>query len=254
MDNYQALQVGVYGGRGNVIPYGPGMPYVNEAAVLAALPVGSVVYDMAETVEANRMKRIRYVAELNGPDTINVNYTVDVKTGVAFEFLFRDNIAGVSATSVFFRLTNVSTTRVFVFTDSSGRAAAQLRQVDGDTIFGTATKTGNINDGNWHKIRLAFTSTRLTVSIDGDAGTPFDISGWTGNTITLYTHIDNTADVRPCQAAESKVFAGGSLVQYIKMDESSGTTLANTANPSNPATLSDATAHAKTCVPLSLGG
>lgn len=246
-----------------IIPYGPGMQYANEAAVIAAFPVGTPVYDMAETVEANRMKRIRYVVELNGPDLLTLPIlstdlrflpweiewvcndlaTAQVGLNRIFQIL---NSAGGAGTSALISKTT-QTTIVFEFRNSTGAGLFGLfGTVPASGFFKVKIKKGGTTSGTCQLyVNDVLQSTSATINY----------SLWTGaDQISAISMSDSTTDLRPYQVLNYRSALDGALRDCVEMSESSGATLVNQCDPARPATLSDATAHAKTCVPLSLGG
>lgn len=238
-----------------IIPYGPGMQYANEAAVIAAFPVGTPVYDMAETVEANRMKRIRYVAELNGPDTVNAGSTRQIAESPFIQFTFRDVNPGVSTIGRIARVLNGANLIAFIYVDTAGKLNVQIRQSDGATVVTTIQSVSSVfANGSFHKAGIIFSATECTIFVDGAFDKTGSIPAWNVTQLTKIELYDADADVRPVQFANLRITSTTPTVDCWELSESSGTTLANQCNPSNPATLTDSTAHAKTCVPLSLGG
>lgn len=261
MDNYQALQVGVYGGRGNVIPYGPGMPYVNEAAVLAALPVGSVVYDMAESIEANRIKRIRYVVELNGPDLLTLPILSTDLRFVPWEIEWTCNDLATTQAGPN-RLLQILTsaagpgTSALVYKVSQTSVQFQLRDAAGTGLFnlvGVCPASGFFNVKIKKNGTTSGTCQLYINNVLQGTSVTVDYSMWTGaDKISAISMTDSTADLRPYQVLNCRSVLDGSLRDCVEMSETSGTSLVNQCDPARPATLSDATAHAKACVPIAL--
>lgn len=222
--------------------------------MIAAFPVGTPVYDKSETVEANRMKRIRYVAELNGPDTVSANSTRQITESPFYQFTFRDVTPGVASIGRIARILNGVNLIVFIFVDTAGKLNVQIRQSDGSTVVTTVQSVLSVfANGYFHKAGVQLSQTECKIYVDGVLDKTASIASWNVTQVTKIELYDADADIRPVQFVNLSV-SGGSIVDCWDLSESSGTVLANQCNPSNPATLTDATAHAKACVPLALGG
>lgn len=247
-----------------VIPYGPGLPYATEAAVVAALPVGAVVYDMAETIEANRTKRINVVANLDGVDTVNFGFTLPANgtTGPwELEWLMATNGVPSTFDTVFASMVGTDSTKNFRFSIDNviSKVYADWRSSSGVSFISKSAI--NISDAKWRKFKIVVTSssTGLLYVDDVMSGGSADLSSWTPGTTTSFRVAGSAASGTKTftKIANMRVSRGGVLLADVPFSDGSGTTATDKSGNGYNGTITDAspvTFWQKACLPISKGG
>ena len=248
-----------------VIPYGPGMPYANEAAVVAAFPVGSVVYDMAESVEANRMKRIKYVANLDGVDTVDFGFALPANgTTGPWELEWLMAVNGIPDS-----IYSPMATMVGISSSTHWRVQLNPSLVDGvSSIWRTSTGTAYSTrrsygylDGRYHKHRIIVTADlRGAYFVDGiQQDGAVDLTGWNPGTTTSFMVFGSAASgtltfTKICNMVASRE---GVVVANIPFTDGAGTIVTDKSGNGYHGSIIDGTPETfwgKACIPLALGG
>lgn len=194
----------------------------------------------------------RPVVELSGPDLIVASATRLIANSPVYTFLVKDVNAGVSTIGRFGRLMSGSSILVFLYITAAGKFEAQIRQLGGAQIAVVTSASTSISNGLHHKIDLRFTASSCSLYIDNVFDKTVPIVGWDGVSFSKVEFTDIDADIRPVQIAKLSTSDSFGTADCWQMNETSGTVIANQCTPSNPATLSDGTAHAYSWVPWSL--
>lgn len=188
----------------------------------------------------------RSVVELDGKDTITANYqgSFNGSRKIEFQFLVIDEDTNYQA--IFFIGTSL-----FLRIIPDGRPYLNCYNSSGVNNLDLVS-TKRISKGMFNEVSIEILQDSLILTVNGvsvsaqwsdnNRGSAIDSDG-------LMTFSDSTAFVSPLQICCIKQYLNGTLLDWFKCDESTGTTLANTATPSRPASLSDSTAHALAWVP-----
>jgi hypothetical protein len=247
-----------------VIPYGPGLPYETEAAVVAAFPVGTPVYDMAETVGANKLKRINNVANLDGADTVNFGFVLPANgTTDPWELEWLMAIDGMPSTfdTVFSSIVSGTNTRHFrtSFDNVVSKIYADWRTSSGTSFVSRSAI--DITDGKFRKYLVAVSSDlKGRFFVDGVMqGTDADLSSWVPGTATAFK-ISGAASsgsktfTKICNMVASR---NGAVLANVPFSDGAGAVATDKSGNGYNGTITDAsptTFWNKACVPIALGG
>lgn len=248
-----------------VIPYGPGMPYATEAAVVAAFPVGTPVYDMAETVAANKLKRVAVVANLDGVDAVDFSFTLPANgNNGPWELEWLMAINGLPS-SVYGPLNSMVGSNPLQhwriqIDPAVANAVICVWRTSTSTGFASKKSLGFL-DGKYYKHRVEVTSDlKGRYFVDGvQQETDADLSAWTPGTVTSFRISGSAASGTKTftKIANMRVSRGGVLLADVPFSDGSGSVATDKSGNGYNGTITDAsptTFWSRACVPIALGG
>ena len=238
------LGLGLGMGVGNKAPLLP----VSAYPTIADIPPGALVLDSDGVV-----KKKRFVVELNGPDTITFPpVSTDMKNNDwEISLVFNDINPAQSRYSDILRVRKTSEFGAIIFLiyiNPSKKLACELRN---DGVAYQSVVTTGILGQNFEKVRVTKVGTAITLYALGEVKT-IDSGGWNAENAFISIVSDYEGQARPLQVSGIQQVLNGVPLDCFPCDSETGTVIANQCRPSRPATLSDATAHVRALVPVSL--
>lgn len=226
--------------------------------LLASAPATVVNGQRFRLAEAGREFGLEYlgrsVVELEAGENLSLPAIPfnPATNSLSIRVVFRDTVAGSTDYESIFAVANTIGTAFISFQvarTNGGNIYVQIQNTDNTAfLFGVTSKA--ITDSLYHSLELRFDPENQDVSmfVDDEFIQSWSTVGWMFGNASGFA-MQPTEGFSPLQIPNVKISVDGALLDNIPCTEVSGTTLANLATPSRPATLSDANAHDLAWVP-----
>ena len=234
------IGMGLSVGAGNGLPLSSSWPSVSD------IPPGMLVLDSDGVV-----KQKRFAVELNGPDSLRFSTSTISLSTTNWSLSWTQSDRAVSAIGN--RLLGIydgerSVVRINQITGGYFRLTLST---DGSNAVAYIDHTNAIVDTRFHSFRIEKIGDNIALIIDG-VSVSTSIGTWSATNASIVEFKDSGIDLRPLVLANIKQCDSVSCNDFFPCTEQAGTEIANINSPNRPATLSDATAHTETLVPVSM--
>lgn len=259
------LGLGLTKDRASAIPYGSGLAFINEAAILAAFPVGTLVYDVEEAIEVNRTKRINIVANLDGADTVNFGFILPANgtTGPwELEWLMAVDGMPTSLYQPFISMVGTNSTqhwRVQIDPSVANAISSVWRTAAGASL--SSRRAYGFLDGRFHKHRVEVSSDlKGRYFVDGiQQEADAELSTWTPGAPSSFRITGSAASGTKTftKIANMRVSRGGVEFAYIPFSDGTGATVTDKSGNGYHGIITDVSPinfWQTACIPISKGG